>query len=155
MRGPALLVFAIALGGCVVSVSERSSGPPPASYRAFNTMDVLTHPTRADTMIVLSRALAGPKDFWCAAGDYADRYLGVRVTDRIYVLGSGPSPDQRGRTAVTFTTDPPEELRDGPRAGDGGNYSLRLKEPGFNVQAAQARSFCVESRRRLSGFGHF
>ncbi|MEM9250535.1 MAG: hypothetical protein AAGB05_17820 [Pseudomonadota bacterium] len=128
-----------------------SSGPPPASYRAFNTMDVLTHPTRPDTMLVLSRALAGPKDYFCAAGDYADRYLDTPVVDRIYVLETGPSPDRRARTAVTFTTAPPEELVDGPRPGDDGNYSLRLTEPGFNIQAGQARSFCVESRRRLAG----
>lgn len=156
VRGLLLVAAAAALTGCVASVSASSGGPAPASYRAFNTMLVFSDPTRPATMAVRSQPRAGPKDFWCAAGDFADRFLDTRPTDRIYILrGPGPSPDGQRTRAVTFTTQPPPDLAGGPRPGEGGNYSLRLNEPGFNVQAAQARSFCVESRRKFAGIGLF
>ena len=75
------------------------------------------------------RGLSGPRDFWCAAGDYVVRELGM-------------SPD----TLIYRTSSPPR------RSGQGIRFSLNpegAKKPGLlllsgrrGVSAALARSFC-------------
>lgn len=141
------VLAALALSGCVATVSTDGAG----IWRAYNSMTVVPVTDRANTFQVVSQPLAGPSDFVCAAGDYAQRRLGARGADRVYVLrGPGPSPLSRGRNAVTFTTEPDPALSDGPRPGEGGDFSFRIDEPGFSVTAASARSLCIDSRRRLT-----
>jgi hypothetical protein len=144
------------LAGCTPvagPVGSASESGAQATWRARNTMRVAPDPARPDTAAVISRAQAGPSDFWCAAGDYAVRRLGAAPTDRVYILrGEGPSPVSFGRSAVTFTTDPPPELADGPRPGPETGYALSLETPGFNLRAAHARGYCPDSLRKF-GFG--
>ncbi len=154
MRGAALL-GALALAACAPAgaPSEGAGTGAGATWSAFNTMRVVSDPARPATASVISRAQAGPSDFWCAAGDWAIRRRGVAPAGRVYLLrGRGPSPVSYGRSAATFTTDPPAELAGGPVPGQGGRHALRLDEPGFNLRAAQARGYCPDSLRKF-GFG--
>lgn len=149
-------LLAALLAGCTPVAGPGQSGADSATvsiWRARNTMQVAPDPARPNTAAVISRAQAGPSDFWCAAGDYAIRRLGASPTDRVYILrGLGPSPVSFGRSAVTFTTDPPPDLVNGPRPGPEAGYGLSLDTPGFNLRAAQARGYCPDSLKKF-GFG--
>lgn len=149
-------LLAALLAGCTPASGPRQTAADSATtsiWRARNTMQVAPDPGRPNTAAVISRAQAGPSDFWCAAGDYAIRRLGASPTDRVYILrGQGPSPVSFGRSAVTFTTEPPPELANGPRPGPETGYGLSLDTPGFNLRAAQARGYCPDSLRKF-GFG--
>ena len=148
------LGFSGFLAGCVVTPGASVTASSGSIYRAFNSMRVVPVADRAESFVVLSQALAGPADHWCAAGDYAQRRLGARATDRVYIVqGSAPTRAATGRRGVTFTTAPGPDLAGGRRPGEGGSVSLSLSEPGFNLSRAMAWGYCTDSRRRLTGAG--
>lgn len=132
----------------LLCLSAAMSGGRPAvaaDYAAWNTMRVRADPERAGRFVVLRRALAGPADYWCAAGDYAVRRLDVPVTGRVYVVG-------RVTGGVLFTVVASDDVAGGRRPGEGGKFGLSLTETGFNLRAAHARLYCPDSLRRLAGF---
>lgn len=56
---------------------------------------------------VVGRAGARTEDYWCAAGDYAQRSLGLPWRTRLYISRErGQSETTQRRSAVQFTTDP-------------------------------------------------
>ncbi|SEO35639.1 hypothetical protein SAMN04490248_10499 [Salinihabitans flavidus] len=95
---------------------------------------------------VIAGVRSGPTDIWCAAGDHAGRKLGAGSNDRIYITqGYGPSRTKPGFRGVSFTISPDESLRDGPRLGEGGNYSVSMRTVGFNISVSLAEQYCRTS----------
>lgn len=121
------------LVGCVVL------GLPAHAFVAENNLRVNPLP-QAGTFEVINQPGAGPREFWCAAADYARMSLGARGNARIHILnGPAQSQTRAGEKAVSFTMvgDHP-----GRRPGQNGNYSLSLSEAGFNISVAHGQSFC-------------
>ena len=100
---------------------------PASAFVASNGLVV--EPEGESTFTVPFRGLSGDSDFWCAAGEYVIRDLGLSSSTRIYRLNSPPR-----------------------RAGQGITFSLSsegAKRPGWFVlsrdlglRASFARSFC-------------
>jgi len=138
---------ALALAGCGLEPPDGG-----ATWRASNGMIVVADATRATGFSVVSQPRAGPSDFWCAAGDYAERRLGARPVTPVFIAeGRVPSPLSWGRFAVSFALeDPgaPVPEPSGLRA-----VLLPIDTPGVSVSAAQGRSFCRDSRRRMRHAG--
>ncbi|MBA83988.1 hypothetical protein ACSSNL_02665 [Thalassobius sp. S69A] len=89
---------------------------------------------------VINRPGTGPALFWCGAGTYALRKLGLN--DRIYLVqGRAPSVTDPGASAVTFTVNP-----DHPVVGiyQHSGWSVSIKDPGYNLSVSSARQFCFE-----------
>ena len=59
------------------------------------------NPISPSTFEVPWRGRSGPRDFWCAAGDYARYELGLRGNTRLY--RTSPLPRRAGQ-AVRFST---------------------------------------------------
>ncbi len=81
---------------------------------------------------------SGPRQFWCAAGQYA-LSKGARSNARIYLVsGRQPSVSEPGRTAVRFTLNPdaagitPVEPQ----------LTLNVDVTGDNLRVASARQYC-------------
>jgi len=85
---PRLSLLSLALTG-VIALSA-----PAWSYVASNGLVV-----RADgegTFIVPFMGLSGDADFWCAAGDYVNNFLGMPGGTRIFRLSEPPRPRGQG-----------------------------------------------------------
>ncbi|MDQ2089439.1 hypothetical protein [Marimonas arenosa] len=111
---------------------------------AFTAINGLTvNPVPGGFEVVASGG-DGPRQIWCAAGQYA-RAQGPGARPRIYILEPyGPSRTRPGWKGVSFTTTPAPDLVNGPRLGDDGNYSVRLRTRGFNLTTGHAESFCAD-----------
>ena len=111
---------------------------PAQAFTAMNGLSVNPVPGGFE---VLTGGGAGPRDIWCAAAHYATRVQGAGATNRIYILhGYGPSQTARGYRSVAFTL----QGSGGSRPGSNGNYSVSIRTPGFNLNAAHAGSFCAD-----------
>lgn len=83
---------------------------------------------------------AGP-DFWCAAGDYAIRVLGVESTQRIYIVRGRGAPETSDRkAAVQFALSP----ANGPDPRQ--RLFLSMRRVGDNLSAAFARNYCLDRK---------
>lgn len=107
------------------------------AYTAKNRLDV-AQIDNAVFEVVGSTGGSGPRDYWCAAGDYA-LSLGVRGNTRVYVVsGVQPSVSQAGRRAVRFTITP-EAAGVTPISPQ---LTLGVDTPGDNLSVAAARQYC-------------
>ena len=110
---------------------------PAYAYTAINGLTVA--PT-AQGFEVIASGGAGPRQIWCAAGQYAHA-AGAGNNDRVAIArGYGPSQTRPGYRAVGFSLG----VGNGPRPGDGGNYSVSIRTVGFNLGVAHAESFCAD-----------
>ena len=83
---------------------------------------------------------AGP-DFWCAAGDYATRVLGVAGTRRIYIVrGRGAPQTSDRKVGVQFALSPASG------ADPGQSVFLSMRRVGDNLSAVFARNYCLDRR---------
>ncbi|MFV0359923.1 hypothetical protein [Tropicimonas sp.] len=127
----------------------------PATGRAavaYNGMTVLPDPEHAGVFEVLRYPMAGPIDYWCAAGDFVVNRMHKPQNTRIYIAnGRAPSRLVRGRSAVTFTIVPYGDIAG--LAGQDFGYSLSISKRGYNFLAGGGRGLCVQSRRRLMHWG--
>lgn len=79
-------------------------------------------------------------DFWCAASDYARRYLGAGWSQQIYVArGMGPSVTTNRRSAVHFTLDPGAA---GVTPLDRKSLSANRFTPGDSMSVQVANTYC-------------
>ena len=88
---------------------------------------------------VVARPGAGPREFWCAAGDYTYGFLRVAAAQRIYVSRPrGPSTAAPGRIAVTFSLTPPQgvDLRD--------KVYFNFRKAGDSLVAGAAMQHCYD-----------
>ncbi len=75
------------------------------------------------------RGLSGARDFWCAAGDYVVRSLGLPPDTKIYRTSS---PPRRSGQGISFSLSPENAKRPG----------IILFSGERGVTAAHARGFC-------------
>lgn len=95
--------------------------------------EVLTHPG------------AGPAMFWCAAGAYAQRDLGLGPLARVYLVqGRAPSVTKQGWQAVTFTADPAHPVVAMLPGGGASDLALSLTKPGYALSTDSARQYCFD-----------
>lgn len=109
------------------------------TWWAWNRHEVL--PVAPGVWEVVSEVGSGAQDYWCAIGDFSIRQLRSKATQRIYVWREiGPSVHRAGRKAVHFALSPPDG------ADTSHHYSLSVKFPGRNINAATARNYCFDRR---------
>ena len=96
---------------------------------------------------VFARANLAGRDYFCAAGEFAQSRLGAGATDRLTVIGAlGPSPTRRGQRSVTFALSPPARE---PVFGD---PFLWVYRTGDTLTVGHARFVCNLTTRSGSGF---
>ncbi|MBU2983604.1 hypothetical protein KO498_17485 [Lentibacter algarum] len=118
--------------------------PPVSAFTAVNRLHVQPTGQQGQFEVISSQG-AGPRQIWCAGANFARSALGVAGNTRLYISkGLSPSAAFRGRKSVIFTVAPSAALRNGPRLGDGGNYSVSLTKAGFNLSANHAEGFCED-----------
>jgi hypothetical protein len=132
-----------------------ATGLAATTAHAFTAINGLTVKPAGSSgsFVVLSRGGDGPRQIWCAAGQYARLAQGAGNHDRVYIVeGYGRSHSHPGYRAVTFTTRPSQALADGPRLGSDGDYSVSIRKIGFSLRAGQAENFCSDVFEDLSMF---
>lgn len=107
---------------------------PATAYVAANGL--LVRPETAETFIVPFSGLSGDVDFWCAAGDYVNSFLGLPGGTRIYRLSEPPRPRGDG---IRFSLQP-----DGSASRTGLSV-FSADGPQNSVSAAMARALCPPS----------
>ncbi len=96
MRIPAVFPKTLALAAALASLPISA-----VAFTAQNGMHV--QQTGPGDMAVGYWSLASETDYWCAAGDYAARVLGVPSATRLYRA----TPKPRGRAqGIVFTLEP-------------------------------------------------
>ncbi len=124
---------------CFAALALAAHAPPAAAFTAINQLEVNALP-QADTFEVIQSRGAGPRQFWCAAADYAKRALGAGAGQRIVLDEPRHSSQTRqGRTAVTFRLAPK-----GTRPESTGGVSITLRRPGEAYSVFFAYGFCDE-----------
>ena len=107
------------------------------AWRAWNRHEV--YPVGNGAFEVIGRAGSGPRQFWCAAGDFARHVLGAGNTVRIYIVrGRGPAVTVENRKSVVFSLQPP------PGDLPPESYSLSVDRVGDNLSASFARQYCLD-----------
>lgn len=104
---------------------------PAQAFIARNGLVV--EPAPGGTFEVPYRGLSGVSDFWCAAGDYVVRDLGMPADTRIFRVSS---PPRRAGQGITFSLSPEGAKKTG----------LLLLGDGRGVSAAHARQMCDTPR---------
>ncbi len=107
------------------------AGGPAAAYITSNGLLVV--PEGKGTFNVPFRGLSGPTDFWCAAGDYVNNFLGMPGGTRIYRLSP---PPRRSGEGIRFSLNP-------EGAADKTGLSIFSSDgPSNSVSAAMAYALC-------------
>ncbi|MFP4326743.1 MAG: hypothetical protein ACLFQL_01950 [Paracoccaceae bacterium] len=118
-----------------------ATAAPASAFTAVNRLDVT--PLGNARFEVIEARGAGPRQIWCAAADYARRELGAGAAQRIYVENPrGPARGASSRIAVGFTLAPGPDLGEGPVNGQGGDWSVRVRDRGYNLSTSFAFGFC-------------
>lgn len=108
-----------------------------AAWWAYNRHEVF--PVSNSVWEVVSEVGSSPADYWCGAGDYAQRVLGVGSTERIFIWRAiGPSVNRPNRKAVQFSLSPP------PGADTSTQLSLSVKRAGDNLARHAAVQYCYQ-----------
>lgn len=98
------------------------------------------NPVNPSVFEVIARTAGSGPDYWCGAGEYAERALGAGWDQPIYIVrGRGPSETTGRRSAVQFSLDP-AAVGDPAR---GGVFMLNALRPGDSMSVQQAMSYCV------------
>ena len=116
--------------------------PAISGFRAPGGVEV--NPLGPRSFETVGRTAASPREYWCAAADYAHRALGAAWTDRIYVVrGLGPSQTTGRRSAVQFSLD--------PVAGSGGDSGVVASplQVGDSMLVQRARIECTAPPARF------
>lgn len=107
------------------------------AWWAFNRHEVF--PVSDTVWEVVARVGTSAADYWCGAGDYAQRVMGVPAASRIYIWKPvGPSVTRPGHKAVQFSLSPP------PGADTSTGYSLTVKRAGDNLARHMAVQYCFQ-----------
>lgn len=117
---------ALALGVLLISAPQASA------FIAANDMRVTSDGARS-FVVSPARGKHGATDYWCAAGDFAIRRLGLRPSTRLYRLTSGS-----GKGGVRFSLDPQGAVPSGVSV-------FGAKDSGLSASLAQV--YCTSMRR--------
>lgn len=101
---------------------------PAAAFTASNGLPVQA--TGPDSFVVGWNGRSGPAQFWCAAGDFTVRALGLPSNTRVYRTSPAPRAPGEG---IAFSLDP-------SRAVDSGLTRFGARDAGLS--AAAARGLC-------------
>ena len=120
----------------------------PVSAQARNMENMMTVkalPGGGQEFEVLNHPGSGPQDYWCAAGAYAQRDLGLGPFDRIYLVqGRAPAQTRPGWQAVTFTTDSQHPVVAMLPDGGKSDLFLSLTKKGYALSSDSARQYCFD-----------
>lgn len=120
-----------------------------SAYRTKAGMIAVADPSASGVFEVYKKPGAGPSEYWCAAGDFAMRGLGLSGSTRLYILrGPGPASTDPRRTAVRFTYAPGSDVMAAAQGVQGN--SLSITRAGSNLPAAHGRSLCPQASDRRS-----
>ncbi|SFT67322.1 hypothetical protein SAMN05216236_10543 [Sedimentitalea nanhaiensis] len=109
-----------------------------SAWWAINRHEVF--PVSDGVYEVVGRVGSAAWDYWCGAGDFAQRVMGVPAAERIYIWrGIGPSVTRPGRKAVQFALSPP------PGADTDTPLSLSVKAAGDNLARHTAVWYCYQA----------
>jgi hypothetical protein len=134
---PALAALLLAAACTAAPVGESGR------YRTEQGNYVLYDPAAPATFTVLSVPGNAATDYWCAAGQFTRRVLGLAQNTRIYLLEPRrPSASPLGRSEVVFTTDPRAGTAATPPKRAFLDLSVRVSEPGFSYSEIHTRGFC-------------
>jgi len=126
-----------------VTSTVLSAAAPASAYIATNGL--LVQPEGNGTFNVPFRGLSGNTDFWCAAGDYVNNFLGMSGGTRIFRLSE---PPRRSGEGIRFSLNP-----EGAATKTGLSIFSSDGPPG-SVSAAMALALCPP-RYPLFGFFGF
>ena len=119
----------------LLAAGMMAAQPAWANFRSLNGLRV--YQLDAQVFEVVGRGPYIFEDFWCSAGDYAHRKLGIPWSADLYISRSiGPSEATGRRSAVQFTTDPTKITE----AVNGRSYSFIAT--GRRQSVTQARGAC-------------
>lgn len=108
-----------------------------SAWWAINRLEVF--PVSETVWEVVAGVGTSAADFWCGAGDFAQRVMGVPAAARIYIWKPiGPSVTRPGRKAVQFSMSPPAG------ADTSTGYSLTVKRAGDNLARHTAVWYCYQ-----------
>lgn len=105
---------------------------PAAAFTAIN--DLVVEPSGPDAFNVPWRGDSGAPSFWCAAGDYVIRGLGLSPATRVFRTSPVPRPRGEG---IVFSLSP-------DNATDTG--MVVLGSPDKGLSAGHARALCLDPR---------
>ncbi|QFU07999.1 hypothetical protein PARPLA_02519 [Rhodobacteraceae bacterium THAF1] len=110
-------------------VAAFAAASPAAAFRAENGLTV--EPVDNATFYIPWRGQSGARHFWCAAGDYVIRELGLPTSTDIYRYDA---PVRQQGEGIRFGFDPNRATATG----------LLRVQGGKSLNAAYARTFCNE-----------
>ncbi len=114
----------------------------PAAAREFRAENRMTVAPVGDGRFEVSgQPEIGARDYWCAAGDYGQRGLGLPITARLVVA----APYEKARRTVVF-----DALPDAAPQFRAIVIGLSIRGVGASLSVGQARGFCADYRLRNS-----
>jgi hypothetical protein len=115
------------------------TAPRADAFTAVNSLEVNALAQPGTFEVIQSRG-AGPRQFWCAAADYARSKLDAGAAQRIVLAEPRHGSETRqGRTAVSFQLAPK-----GARPESAGGVSITVRRPGEAYSVFFAYGFCDE-----------
>lgn len=120
----------------------------PMAADARNMEDLMTVravPGGAQEFEVLNHPGAGPQMYWCAAGAYAQRNMGLGPLQKVYLVqGRAPAQTKAGWQAVTFTTDSHHPVVAMLPDNGKSDLFLSLTKKGYALSSDSARNYCFD-----------
>lgn len=113
------------------AIALMLSGAPGLAFTASNSLKVTDQGN--GTFLVAYGGRSGARAFWCAAGDYAQRVLGLGATDRIWRVSQPPRGAGQG---VIFSISPNGAATDTGIA--------RLGPPSASFTVSRAQQSCID-----------
>lgn len=139
------LILPLLLAACEAPAPVTVADPTP-NYISYHNNLVLGDATAPGSFEVIRRSGDAATDLWCAAGEYADRVIGVHNNRRIYVVKPlSRSVRRPDRQSVIFTVNPTEEQR--AFKSPEGDFSLTVRRVGESQQTAVALQYCRKRPR--------
>lgn len=116
----------------VVALSVALAASPAMAFFSQNSLVVVDEGN--GTFNVPFRGKSGDPEFWCAAGDYVIRGLGMPVSTRIFRLSEPPRRQGQG---IRFSLNP-----EGAASRTG--VAVFTTGPTGSISATLAQSFCPQ-----------
>jgi hypothetical protein len=113
------------------------------SWLAWNKYEVFPISDTVFEVIERPGSAGGAAQYWCGAGDYAQRVLKTKTNQKIYIWKPvGKSVTTSARRAVQFSTNAPENASSSP------GYSLSIRAVGDSLSTAAAQRYCYDNLER-------
>ncbi|MEM1078567.1 MAG: hypothetical protein AAGI09_08575 [Pseudomonadota bacterium] len=125
------------------SLTERYT--PKSPYRAINEFGVILSAEQGSVLEVYAKPSASGMKYFCAAAEFAQRFLRAQPSDRLVISrAEGPSATRSGATSVLFDIVPRAQAQGLPSGG----VTLNPNRVGENRSVNAGKSFCKPAERR-------